>query len=246
MSKERGIPGKFLHICRVLNAPETNRLKDGQEEIKGFHLRENQAMRWKTNLIRPRKVWSPLRFRACALAGLPILLAATVLAFGPAGKASATEEGKDASSQAATSAAKTLDQLYAELARVRAELVAAQGQVPPDWQKIGQLMAELQRLRAEITSRQQAPGALVGRGVPGGPWCPWGLGPSLGRQWGRGPAAGPRGGGGAKLGPGFGRQGGASPAGSAWGRGMGPRGPGRAFVDQNGNGICDYFEGLRP
>ncbi|MCS7238848.1 MAG: hypothetical protein NZ899_11350 [Thermoguttaceae bacterium] len=189
------------------------------------------------------------RLAARKLAGFALAVVAA-LSWGLTSEAWAAQDAKGVSSADVGSAATTLDELYGEFARVRAELLSARSQVPPDWQKIGKLTAELASLRAEIAKRQQAGGVAGRLATPPAPWCPWGVGAGpglgLGRQLGRGPAAGPRGGFGGRTGPGGGRRGGPGPAGAGWGRGLGPRGPGLGFVDQNGNGICDYFEvGLR-
>ncbi len=118
---------------------------------------------------------------------------------------------------AATPAA-TLAELRAQIHRTMAALIEAQSAKEPDAAKIEALTKELQRLRAECWA-QGAPGAGMG------PWAGRGMGCGRGAGWGMG---GGRGwGGGRGFGPGA-------------GRGLPPGGP--AFVDENKNGVCDWFE----
>lgn len=137
--------------------------------------------------------------------------------------------------------------LRAEIHRTLAALIEAQAAETPDQARIDELTQNLQQLRAKLYSQNVA--AAV---APAGWACPWG-GPGLGRGygagWGRGRGAG--------MGPGGGYGRGAM---SGYGRGLGPGAGqglapeglapgGPAFVDRNGNGVCDYYElrrGMRP
>jgi len=125
----------------------------------------------------------------------------------------------------------------ARMHRTMADLIEARSAEKPDPAKIERLTKALWQLRAELQT--QTPGAAVN---PPSVWtCPWG-GPGMG--FGRGPAWGGRGPG-RGWGPGYG-----------WGAGRGP-GAGRGFgpgaglglgpaggipVDEDRNGICDYYE----
>ena len=132
--------------------------------------------------------------------------------------------------------------LRAEIHGTMAALIEAQSAEEPDQAKIDRLTKKLQQLRGKL----QAPAATGNQ--PAGWACPWG-GP--GRGFGRGAAwGGPGQGQGAVRGTGFGPG-----AGCGWsfgpgggGRGFGPgtgigRAPGGpAFVDQDNDGLCDYYE----
>lgn len=124
-------------------------------------------------------------------------------------------------------------QLRAQLHRAMAELIEARAAKEPDQARIDQLSRQVAGLRQQIAGQPPAPGA--------GAFCPWG-GPGLNLGFGRGPAWGGRGpgygrgmgyGGGFGRGPGYGR-------GAGWGAANGF--PGRAFVDRDGDGVCDNFE----
>ncbi len=138
---------------------------------------------------------------------------------------------------------KRSEELRAELARVWAELWEARQQVPTDWRRVQELQQKAWQLRAELASRLSTAVAPPRGGQGIVPWCPFGLG------LGPGPAAGPQARATWGAGPkGFGRgQQGLAPGsplrqGPQGRLGRGPRGPGFRFIDQNGNGICDYFE----
>jgi hypothetical protein len=167
----------------------------------------------------------PGAFRMAAIAFLMVL--GGVLTSVPQASAEAVAQPTQAQPAGAESRP-VLEALYARLGKVMAELQAARSAPVPDLQRISSLVNEAQKLRAEIWSQHagtMGAGAAMGRG----PWCPWGLG--AGRGPGLGFRQGPQRGQGAVGFPGY-------------RRGAGPRGPGWGFVDRNGNGICDFFEGL--
>ncbi len=130
-------------------------------------------------------------------------------------------------------------QLRAEWHRTVVALIDAQAAEKPDPAKIKELTEKLQTLRAQMPQPGgfggMGPGwgrgACAGMGMGMGP----GRGAGLGAGWcgGRGPGAGR--GPGMARGPGYGRGAGAG-ANAGWGR---------AFVDENQNGICDRFEQAR-
>ena len=127
--------------------------------------------------------------------------------------------------------------LRAEIHRTLAALIEARSAEKPDLAKIDELNQKLRQLRTKL----QAHSGVVAARAPEGWVCPRGgpgMGFGFGRGWGwarggKGPGAG--------FGPG---------AGLGWGggRGLGPgagqgRAPGvPAFVDQDKDGICDYYE----
>jgi hypothetical protein len=131
---------------------------------------------------------------------------------GNAAKREAAQKG------GAASAAIPRADLRAEIHRTMAALIEAQAAEKPDPEKIDALTKELQRLRAECWAQG---GSAVGMG----------FGPGRGMGYGRGAGWGMGGGRGWGGGRGFGPGG---------GRGLAPGGP--AFVDENKNGVCDWFE----
>lgn len=125
----------------------------------------------------------------------------------------------------AASAASQAD-LRVQIHRTMAALIEAQSAKEPDPAKIDALTKELQRLRAECWAQG---GPAVGMGFGPGRGMGYGRGPGWGMGYGRGW------GGGRGNGPGAGRG-----FGPGAGRGLAPGGP--AFVDENKNGVCDWFE----
>jgi Spy/CpxP family protein refolding chaperone len=137
----------------------------------------------------------------------------------------------------------------AKIHRTMAALIEAQSAEEPDQAKIDKLTKKLQQLRGKL---QVQSSAVVAN--PSAGWaCPWGgpgMGFGRGAAWG-GPGRGMGGGRGAGFGPGAGRGPGAGPGmgrGPGGGRGYGPGGGlglgagGGAFVDEDNDGICDYYE----
>jgi hypothetical protein len=125
----------------------------------------------------------------------------------------------------------------AEIHRTLADLIEARSADKPDPAKVDELTRKLQELRGKLVAQ-----ATVAAGGAQDGWvCPWG-GPGLGA--GRGPGRG------AAVGPGFGRGwGGGGGRGLGPGAGQGLAPGGAAFVDQDHNGVCDYYElrhGKRP
>ena len=127
--------------------------------------------------------------------------------------------------------------LRAEIHRTLAALIEAQSAENPDQAKVDELTQKLQQLRGKLRSQNAVAtgNAAVGWG------CPWGgPGPGYGRGAGWG-----GGGKGAGFGPGGGRGWG---GGAGRGQGFGPGAGqglapgGAAFVDEDNNGICDYYE----
>lgn len=115
----------------------------------------------------------------------------------------------------------------AAIHRTMADLIEAQSAEKPDQAKIDSLGKKLQQLRESLQA--QAP-AVVGN-VPAGWVCPRG-GPGMG--FGRGAAWG---------GPGRGRgYGGGAGRGFGPGAGLGLGVGGPAFVDNDNDGVCDYYE----
>jgi hypothetical protein len=174
-------------------------------------------------------------------------------------KASKSPDNKKVETKADTSANADL---RANTHRTMAALIEAQSAEAPDQAKIDKLTKKLQQLRGKLQA--QAPAAAGNQ--PAGWACPWG-GPGMGFGWGaarggpgmgfgRGAAwGGPGQGQGAGRGAGFGRDAGRGPGagpgmgrGPGGGRGFGPgagmgRGAGgSAFVDEDNDGICDYYE----
>jgi hypothetical protein len=129
--------------------------------------------------------------------------------------------------------------LRARIHRTMADLIEAQSAEKPDPARIESLTKELRQLRARLQS--QAP---VAAADPPRAWtCPWGgpgMGFGRGAGWGgRGPGAGP--GRGAGYGAGAGRGPGAGRGfGPGAGLGLGPAGG--PLVDEDNDGICDYYE----
>ena len=180
-----------------------------------------------------------------AVSGL--VASSTLAADTPAGKKPAKVK---AAAQADTP---TPAQLRARMHRTMAALVEAQAAENPDQAKIKALVDRLQVLRNQI----RAPGPAAPNAPPAGWQCPWG-GPGMGygpawggrgrggpgRGYGRGPGFGP----GPGRGPGYGAGRGRGPGygrGAGWGAQPGAGfGPGRAFVDQDGDGVCDNYERL--
>ena len=125
--------------------------------------------------------------------------------------------------------------LRAEMHRTMAALIEAQAADKPNQKKVDQLTARLQTLGQQLWG--QGPVAPTARPAVG-PYL-WG-GPRMGYGpcWGgRGRGAG-RGGPGWYGGPGRGR----GPGWGAGGRGRGFGGGWGAFVDRDGNGVCDHYE----
>jgi hypothetical protein len=123
--------------------------------------------------------------------------------------------------------------LRAAIHRTMADLIEAQSAEKPDQAKIDSLSTKVQQLREKL--QVQAP-AVVGN-VPAGWVCPRGgpgMGFGRGAAWG-GPGRGPGAGRGPGGGPGAGRG-----FGPGAGLGLGTGGP--AFVDNDNDGICDYYE----
>ncbi len=141
----------------------------------------------------------------------------------------------------------TSAKLRAEIHRTMAALIEAQAAEKPDAAKVKELTDQLQKLRAQRWAESPAPPAMGRGGAWGGPRMGpgpgrGGPGKGFGPGYGRGPGFGP--GPAAGRGPGYG-------AGPGWGRGPGygrgagwgaGSGWGRAFVDLDGNGICDNYE----
>ncbi len=162
------------------------------------------------------------------------VLCGGLVSFGIAEEKTATTspDSKTAARAAAESAA-----LRADYHRTLAALIEAQSAEKPDQAKVDQLAKKLQQIRAKLLAQN----AAAAGNVPAGWGCPWG-GPGLG--FGRGPGWGGRGRG-AGFGPaggrGFGGGGGFGQGfGPGAGRGLAPGGP--AFLDQDNDGICDYYE----
>jgi len=122
----------------------------------------------------------------------------------------------------------TSAELRAEIHRTMAALIEAQAAEEPNSVQIAELTKSLSQLRGKL--RSQNPATV---GNPAAGWgCPWGgpgRGPGMGRGAGFGPGRGWGGGpvGGRGMGPG---------AGLGLGAGSG------AFVDEDHDGICDYYE----
>ena len=159
-----------------------------------------------------------------AVTGMMALAAATASL-----AAEAAEAEKAAKPEAAVTAdAATPAQLRAELHRTMAALIEEQAAPQPDSAKIDKLTAQLQSLRERLGTLAPARGNKAPRAPVGGRGagqCPWGqAGMGYGPAWGGPPSGRGRGG------PG-------------WGRAAG-YGRGRAFVDQNGDGICDNYQKL--
>lgn len=107
--------------------------------------------------------------------------------------------------------------LRAEIHRTLAALIEARSAEKPDQAKIDELTQKLQQLRGKL----RAQNAVAAGNAAAGWGCPWG-GPGYGRGAGWG-----GGGKGAGFGPGA-------------GQGLAPGGA--AFVDEDNDGICDYYE----
>jgi hypothetical protein len=123
--------------------------------------------------------------------------------------------------------------LRASIHRTMADLIEARSAEKPDQAKIDSLSKKVQQLREKFQA--QAP-AVVGN-VPAGWVCPWGgpgMGFGRGAAWG-GPGRGQGAGRGPGGGPGAGR-------GFGPGTGLGLGAGGGAFVDEDNDGICDYYE----
>lgn len=118
-------------------------------------------------------------------------------------------------------------QWRAEWLKTLAAIAEEEAQPQPDQAKLASLREKLQTLRVAPAPAAPNPVAMG---------CPWG-GPGLGLGLGRGPgwAAGR----GYGRGParGYSRPATVVPPGGGRGYGMGPY-----FIDQNHNGICDYYE----
>ena len=131
--------------------------------------------------------------------------------------------------------------LRVEIHRTLAALIEARSAEKPDQAKVDQLTQKLQQLRGKL--RAQNPAAAGG--TAGGWGCPWG-GPGMGFGYGRGCGWGGGGrgpGGGMGFGACRGWGGGAGAGrglGPGAGQGLAPGGP--AFVDQDNDGLCDYYE----
>lgn len=165
-----------------------------------------------------------LRLRFASLLGVAILM------LGTPGFVSAEENPGQA---AAAMSPQNLAQLRAEWFQILSALAAEQAKPQPDQARLAELQAQLAALRVKVGSAMR-PGVVPGAPVP----CPWG-GPGLGMGMGRGPGYAM--GMGAGRGPAAGY--GQVPGGPGQGRGRGRGfGGGAAFVDQNRNGICDYYE----
>lgn len=119
---------------------------------------------------------------------------------------------------AANPSPKDVVKLRAEMHRTMAALIEAQAAEKPDPAKIKELTDRLQSLRGEIWGR--GPG---GSGM-GGPAAGGGRGRGPGMGYGRG------------YGPGRGYGYGRGAGGGGWG--------GRVLIDENNNGICDYYEAM--
>jgi hypothetical protein len=119
----------------------------------------------------------------------------------------------------------------ADIHRTLAALIQARSAEKPDTAKVDELARKLEQLRGKLRGQS---GAIAGNA--GGPGrCPWG-GPGVG--YGRGMGAG------YGRGPGAGRGMGWNGGGGGMGRGAGlGRDPGgAAFVDRDGDGVCDNYE----
>jgi hypothetical protein len=172
-------------------------------------------------------------------AGFSLLVAAAQAAAADNAKQKAETKAQNAQKQPAVP---KVAELQVKLHRAMAVLIEAQSADNPDQEKIDKLTAQVRKLREEIAAAAPA-GAPVGVG----PGCPWG-GPMRqawaggGRGYGRGP--GWQRGGGYGRGAGYG-WGAAVGLGPGYGRGMGGAGRFAAFVDRDGDGICDNFEAMQ-
>jgi len=128
-------------------------------------------------------------------------------------------------------------ELRVELDRAMAALIEARSADKPRRAKVAELTRQVQRLRQRIGA--QGPNAAQGTFCPlGGPGAGYGQGrgPGYGAGQGRGPGYGR----GQGRGPGYGAGQGRGPGyGRGAGRGASNGMPGRAFVDRDGDGICD-------
>jgi hypothetical protein len=144
-----------------------------------------------------------------------------------------TNTATDAKKVEAKESVPTAAALRIAMHRTMADLIEAKTAEQPDQAKIDELTKKLQQLRGQIQAQTQAavdaqsagsvcpfggPGRGYGRGAG---WGGYGRGPGAGRGAGFGPGAG--------LGVGNG-------AGNGTGVGNG------VFVDQDKDGICDYYE----
>ena len=146
------------------------------------------------------------------------------------GMAAAPQAAKSSESPTAESPAKvpTNADLRAEFHRTLAALIEARSAETPDQAKVDELARKVQELRGKSAVQGPAAAASVrdGWGCPcGGPGMGFGRGAGMGAGFGRGRGAG--GGRGLGLGPGA-------------GQGLAPGGA--AFVDQDRDGVCDYYE----
>jgi hypothetical protein len=161
-------------------------------------------------------------------------------------KASKSPDNKKVETKADTSANADL---RATIHRTMAALIEAQSAEEPDQAKIDKLTKKLQQLHGKLQTQATA----AAGSQPAGWTCLWG-GPGMGfgrsAAWG-GPGQGQGAGRGAGFGPGAGRGPGAGPGmgrGPGGGRGFGPGGGlglgagGGAFVDEDNDGMCDYYE----
>ncbi|MFZ5833241.1 MAG: hypothetical protein ACOY3P_24395 [Planctomycetota bacterium] len=172
------------------------------------------------------------------------ILAAGVM-WGAAPLRAAEKETKAGSPEAkATTKVDDVAALQAKIHRRMAALIEAQAADEPDRGRAQQLTKELDQLRSRL--RDAAAAASTDTQTPAAAWrCPFGgpgpMGPAAGMRGGRGRGVGagygaglgPRGGQGYGRGPGMGRGAGRA-AGAGWGR---------AFIDLDGNGLCDRYEG---
>jgi uncharacterized coiled-coil protein SlyX len=150
-------------------------------------------------------------------------------------KASKSPDNKKVETKADASA--TAD-LRATIHRTMAALIEAQSAAEPNQAKIDTLTKRVQQLRGKLQA--QAPAAAENQ--PAGWACPWGgpgMGFGRGAAWG-GPGQGQGAGRGAGFGPAAGRGWGGRGFGPGAGMGLAPGGP--AFVDEDHDGVCDYYE----
>jgi hypothetical protein len=156
-----------------------------------------------------------------------VVVSAGLVSFGMAAapQAAKSPEGPTAESPAKVP---TNAELRAEYHRTLAALIEARSVEKPDQAKVDELTHKLQELRTKLGVQ----GPVAGANARDGWMCPWG-GPGMG--FGRG----------AGMGPGFGRgrgMGGGRGLGLGPGAGQGLAPGGAAFVDQDRDGVCDYYE----
>lgn len=174
----------------------------------------------------------------CARYAFPFLLIGLWL--GVPAAMFATEQPSATQPSTVGSSGPSVEDLSAEWSRTVAALWEERAKPQPNPQRIVELQTKLRQLRLQLGAAGAKPvNVPVGVCPLGGPGLGLGFGRgpgyAAGMGVGRGPSAGwvPQGGG---FGPGWGRGPGRM-AGGWRGMGVGPN-----FIDQNRNGICDYYE----